>query len=108
LDVGIESGQNQQWRQKVRRGLGKMKMKVSGLENIEFVGEITGFHESDGYLIMDVRLTTPVGWKARAALTHKDLMNLVKLLLLKPAGLRYIFFGFGKPDRFKARSAGGQ
>ena len=103
--MGIESGQNQQWRQKVRRGLGKMKMKVSGLENIEFVGEITGFHESDGYLMMNVRLTTPVGWEARAALTHKDLIDLVKLLLFKPSNLRYIFFGFGKPDKFKARTA---
>jgi len=82
-----------------------MRMKVSGLQNVELVGDITGFHESDGYLIMDVRLTTPVGWQARAALTHKDLMKLVKLLLLKPGNLRYIFFGFGKPDRSVAHTA---
>lgn len=85
-----------------------MRMRVSGLQNVELVGDITGFHESEGYLIMNVRLTTPVGWEARAALTHRDLMNLVKLLLLKPANLRYIFFGFGKPGRSKARPAAGQ
>lgn len=39
-----------------------MRMKVSGLENIEFVGDIAGLHESDGYLVMNVRLTTPAGW----------------------------------------------
>ncbi len=73
-----------------------MKMKVSGLENVELVGDIKAVYESDGDLIMDVRLTKPVGWQARAALTHKDLMTLIKLLLLKPANLRYMVFGFGK------------
>lgn len=82
-----------------------MKMKVSGLESIELAGEIVGFHESDGYLIMDVRLTTPVGWQARVALTHKDFMTFVKLLLFKPSNLRYLFFGFGKPSRSKTGTA---
>jgi hypothetical protein len=77
-----------------------MKMKVSGLENIELIGEITGLRESDGYLVMSARLTTPVGWDARASLTHKDLMTLVKLLL-RPANLRYVIFGFGQPRRSK-------
>ena len=84
-----------------------MKMKVSGLDNMELAGDITGFRESGGYLVMDVRLTTPVGWYAKASLTHKDLMTLVKLLLFKPSNLRYLFFGFGKPGRAKARIATG-
>ena len=73
-----------------------MRMKVSGLENVELAGDIAGMHESGGYLVMNVRLTTPVGWYAQTALTHQDLMALIKLLL-KPANLRYIIFGFGKP-----------
>ena len=81
-----------------------MRMKVSGLENVELVGEIAGLHESDGYLVMNVRLTKPVGWHARAALTHKDLMALLKLLL-KPANLRYTVFGFGKPGKQKNNTA---
>ena len=84
-----------------------MKMKVSGLENIELAGDIAGLNESDGYLVMNVRLTTPVGWHARAALNHKDLMTLMKLLL-KPANLRYILFGFGKPGRLKDDTAASQ
>jgi hypothetical protein len=73
-----------------------MKMKVSGLQHIELVGNVTGLDESDGYLIMNVRLDTPVGWTAAAALTHRDLLTLVKLLL-RPSALRYMLFGFGKP-----------
>ncbi|MBN2074549.1 MAG: hypothetical protein JW762_03260 [Dehalococcoidales bacterium] len=73
-----------------------MKMKVSGLENVELVGKVTDVYKKDGYLVLDVGLTIPIGWNAKAAMTHKDLMYLVKLLL-KPANLLYIFFGFGKP-----------
>ncbi len=82
-----------------------MKMKVSGLENVELVGDITGISESKGYLIMNVRLTTPLGWQAKAALTHKDLRNLIKLLLLRPSNLRYMIFGFGKPRSIKIQTA---
>jgi hypothetical protein len=47
---------------------------------------------------MNVKLDNPVGWSATAALTHRDLMTLVKLLM-RPSALRYILFGFGKPTR---------
>lgn len=75
-----------------------MRMKVSGFPTIELEGDITGLRESHGYLSMNVRLTKPVGWDARAALTHRDLMTLMKLLLLKPANLRFIIFGSRKPS----------
>lgn len=74
-----------------------MKMKVSGLQHVELIGNVTQLSESDGYLVMNVKLDSPVGWTAIAALTHRDLMTLVKLLL-RPSALRYILFGFGKPD----------
>ena len=73
-----------------------MKMKVSGLQHIELVGKVTQLNENDGYLVMNVKLDNPVGWTATAALTHRDLMALMKMLM-KPSALRYIFFGFGKP-----------
>ena len=84
-----------------------MKMKVSGLENVELAGDISGLHESDGYLVMTVRLTTPVGWHARVALPHKDLIALIKLML-KPANLSYVIFGFGKPGKKKNDTAASQ
>lgn len=74
-----------------------MKMKVSGLQHVELIGDVTQLSESEGYLVMNVKLDNPVGWTATAALTHHDLMTLVKLLL-KPSALRYILFGFGKPQ----------
>ncbi len=77
-----------------------MRMKVSGLQHIELVGDVTRLSESDGHLVMNIRLDNPVGWNATAALTHRDLMMLVKLLF-RPVALRYIFFGFGKPRRQK-------
>jgi len=73
-----------------------MKMKVSGLQHVELIGSVTQLSESDGYLLMNVKLDNPVGWSATAALTHRDLMTLVKLLV-RPSALRYILFGFGKP-----------
>ena len=75
-----------------------MRMKVSGLQHIEFVGDVTRLRESDGHLVMNVRLDNPVGWTATAALTHRDLMTLMKLLI-RPVAVRYILFGFGKPRR---------
>jgi len=73
-----------------------MKMKVSGFENIELAGYLTGINQADGHLNMTIRLTTPVGWHAKASLTHKDLRTIIKLLL-KPSNLLYVLFGFGKP-----------
>jgi len=71
-------------------------MKVSGLQHVELIGSVTRLSETDGYLVMNVKLENPVGWSATAALTHRDLMTLVKLLI-RPSALHYIFFGFGKP-----------
>jgi hypothetical protein len=77
-----------------------MKMKVSGLQHVELMGDVTSLSDSEGYLVMNITLKNPVGWSATASLTHRDLMTLVKLLL-KPAALRYVLFGFGKPPKKK-------
>ena len=74
-----------------------MKIKVSGFENIEFAGHLTKIHQADGHLNMTIKLTTPVGWYAKASLTHKDLRTIIKLLLM-PSNLLYVLFGFGKPS----------
>jgi len=75
-----------------------MRVKVSGILNMEIAGKIMGLKERGGYLVMTVE--TNVGSvnaaSVKAALTHKDLVDVVKLLV-KPANLRYILFGFGKP-----------
>jgi hypothetical protein len=54
----------------------------------------------DEFLVMNIRTT--VGWNLRAAMSHDDILTFIKLLL-KPANLAYVLFGFGKP-RDKARA----
>ena len=73
-----------------------MRMKARFMGSLEVVGQITQLKEKDDWLIMNVRTTTPAGWDLHAALTHKDIVTMIKLML-RPRTLRYIFFGFGKP-----------
>lgn len=73
-----------------------MRMKSEGFGSIEIAGDITSLKQSEGYLIMNVNTSTPVGWHVRAALTHKDLMTILKQML-KPGNLLYLLFGFGRP-----------
>ena len=70
-----------------------MRMRSTGLGKTEMVGDITGLQLVGDYLIMHVQTTEPVKWHVRAALTHKDLRSMMKLLL-KPSNLRYLLFGF--------------
>lgn len=64
---------------------------------LEVVGEITHLNEKDEWLVLNLRTTTPAGWTLRAALTHEDVVRMIRLML-KPSNLRYIIFGFGKPS----------
>jgi hypothetical protein len=63
---------------------------------MELVGDVTWLNESRGYLVMNGILDIPIDWTGTAALTHRDLMTLMKMLI-RPVALRYILFGFGKP-----------
>ncbi len=73
-----------------------MRMKSTFMGAIEIVGEIDNLKVKDDWLIMNLRTTTPTGWNLTAALTHRDVMSLLKFML-KPGNLRYVIFGFGKP-----------
>jgi hypothetical protein len=75
-----------------------MRMKSTGIGNLELVGKITALKEVDDWLIMHLKTTTPVGWDLRAAFTHEDLRAFMKLLL-RPSNLRYLIFGFAKPGK---------
>ena len=73
-----------------------MRMKAQFMGTLEVVGEITDLRVKDELLIMNVRTTTPAGWNLKAALSHADLLALLRLLC-KPRNLFYVLFGFGKP-----------
>lgn len=77
-----------------------MRMKAQFMGSLEVVGQITHIKEKDEWIIMNVRTTTPAGWDLRAALTHKDIITLLRLML-RPRILLYIIFGFGKPNSKK-------
>ena len=75
-----------------------MRVKVSGLLSMEIAGNITEVEERHGYLLisMGAHVGSAKAGSVKAALTHKDIMDVLKLLL-KPANLCYVIFGFGKP-----------
>jgi hypothetical protein len=79
-----------------------MRVRISGALSMELAGDIMGLQEKNGYLIISMRTNvgTMRAGSVKAVFTHKDLMDVIKLLL-KPSNLRYVlrhvFFGFGKP-----------
>ena len=74
-----------------------MRMKSRFMGALEIQGQISDLRTKEGWLIMEVRTTTPVGWNLSAALTHNDLMSLIKLMF-KPSNIKYLLFGINKPD----------
>jgi hypothetical protein len=78
-----------------------MKMKMALLGPIEMVGDITDIKEVNKWLVIHVKMTTPAGVEATVALTHRDLMSMIKLML-RPSNLRYVLLGFGKPREEKS------
>jgi len=62
--------------------------------NLEMTGQISGITVKDEFLVMNLR--TSVGWNLRAAMSHEDILTFIRLML-KPANLAYVLFGFGKP-----------
>lgn len=73
-----------------------MRMKSTGIVgDLEMLCEISDIRPKDGWLIVNIRTTTPVGWNLRVALSHADILTLLKLLC-KPSNLACILFGFGR------------
>jgi hypothetical protein len=70
-------------------------MKSTGIWPLELVGDIIDVKPMDDWLIMHLRTTTPAGWDLKAALTHEDLITMLKLLL-KPRNLKWLVLGFLK------------
>jgi len=71
-------------------------MKAEFLGTLEVAGEITRIQTKADWRIMNIRTTTPAGWNLRAALTHQDIVTMIKLMF-SPAVMKYIVFGAGKP-----------
>lgn len=72
-------------------------MKARFIGNLEVVGQITQLKKMENWLILNIRTSTPAGWNLYAALTHKDILTMIKLML-KPSIFCYVILGFGKPN----------
>jgi hypothetical protein len=71
-----------------------MKMKVSGVPGTEMEGHIARCYTSEGSLVLEMQLTKPAGWQAKAMLSRRDTMTLVKLFCSRPVNLLFLLFGF--------------
>jgi hypothetical protein len=69
---------------------GAMLMRSTGLGKAELVAEIVALKRQGDYLIMELQTTTPVRWKIRSALSHKDLRMLLKAMMTASA-LSFLF-----------------
>ena len=71
-----------------------MRMKSTHiLGTLELVGDISDLNVKGKWIIMNLRTTTPTGWNLKAALSHADLLNLLKLLF-RPRNMTRFLFGF--------------
>ena len=75
-----------------------MRMKSTGLGRMELVGNFDEISSNGDYLILSVRTTEPVRWHLRTAISRKDALSVLKLLL-KPGNLRFIFAWMFKHDK---------
>ncbi len=74
-----------------------MRLRSTGLGKTELVGEVEDLKRSGDFLIMVVNTTSPVKWKVRAALSHKDMFSLLRMML-KWSILRYLLRIKDKPN----------
>lgn len=58
-----------------------MRMKSTGLGKTELIGNFEGISLSGDYLVLSVKTTAPVKWHVRTALSRKDAIEMLKLVL---------------------------
>ncbi|MBI4333789.1 MAG: hypothetical protein HY673_21215 [Chloroflexi bacterium] len=74
-----------------------MRMRSTGLGKTELVAEVEDLKRMGGFLILVIATSQPVKWKVRAAMTHKDLFKLFRLML-RWSNLKYLIFNIGKKE----------
>lgn len=69
-----------------------MKMRSTGLGKTELTGGIEDIRVMGDFLVLVIQTSQPVKWKVRAALDHRDLFSLLRLMF-KLSNLKYILLG---------------
>lgn len=72
-----------------------MKMSMSGLEGMELDGRIARCRVAERHLVLELRMSQPVGWQASASLTRADVLSFAWMLLRSPKALAFVLFGIG-------------
>ena len=72
-----------------------MRMRSTGLGRTELVGSFDGIKRNDDYLVLSVKTTAPVKWHVRTALSRRDAIEMLKLVL-KPGVLFYFLTCLGR------------
>jgi hypothetical protein len=67
------------------------------LGTLELVGEISDLSVNGKWILLNLRTTTPAGWNLKAAMSHSDLMTLIKFLF-RPKNLINFVFGCCKRE----------
>lgn len=80
-----------------------MRMRSTGLGRTELVGQFDGILRNGDYLVLSVRTTSPVKWHVRTALSRKDAIEMLKLVL-SPNVLLYFISSLLKRDEGTAPS----
>lgn len=58
-----------------------MRMRSTGLGRTELVGSFEGIQKNGDYLVLSVRTSSPVKWHVRTALSRRDAIEMLKLVL---------------------------
>ena len=69
-----------------------VRMKSSHiLGTLELVGEISDLTVSGKWIVLNLRTTTPTGWNLKAAMSHSDLLTLLKFLFRPKNLIKFLF-----------------
>ena len=74
-----------------------MRMRSTGLGRTELVGKFDGIMRDGDYLVLSVRTTSPVKWHVRTALSRKDVIEMLKMVM-SPGVLAYFLSCLAKRD----------
>ncbi len=78
-----------------------MRMRSTGLGKTELVGSFERVTLDGDYLVLSVRTTSPVKWHVRTALSRKDAIEMLKLVL-KPRVLLFFLSCIGRREEGQA------
>jgi hypothetical protein len=69
-----------------------MRMRSTGLGKTELLGEFENLEKKGDYLILHVKTTEPVRWHVRTAISPRDLLKVIKMMISGKV-IKFLLFG---------------